>query len=99
MRQSRHGCPFMNAIDVWIAWLHTQPELDSGISRMPPAGSALILLHMNQSDRHSRLPVRDELYAVGRREAMLSLLFGVGAAVTPLLCAVGTGLRWLKLGR
>jgi pimeloyl-ACP methyl ester carboxylesterase len=36
-----------------------------GASDGPAAGSALILLHMNRSDRHSWLPVRDELYAAG----------------------------------
>ncbi|MFT7465149.1 MAG: carboxypeptidase Q [Pseudohongiellaceae bacterium] len=31
----------------------------------PAAGSALVLLHMNRSDRHAWLPLRDELYEAG----------------------------------
>lgn len=41
--------------------------------------------------------MRAELYLVGTREAMLSLYFAAGAGIMPLLCAGGTGIRWLLL--
>lgn len=42
---------------------------------------------------------RELLLAAGKSEAMLTMTFGLGASVIPLLCTVACAARWITLPR